>query len=163
MQTKQNGSGSPRDIDYKRQMALQIRLRSSQKPYRYPRAINGGTAQLRRQNLRPVLNPKMQTAGYTLTHLNVEDGDLLRFVDRVPDAQVAPVLRHDDVTLGHPLDVAAERQQGCALLQPTRGRGTSGSSSRRGRKRPCGLWGFHNIQKPKLFFVPMTEFWQNKM
>lgn len=67
----------------------------------------------------PVL-AKTRTA-VTLAHLNVEDGDLLRLVDGVPDAQVVLVLRHDDVTLGDPLNVAAKGQQRRALLQATRG------------------------------------------
>jgi hypothetical protein len=39
------------------------------------------------------------------------DGDLVWRVDVVPDAQVASVLRHHHVAVGHPLHVRAEVQQ----------------------------------------------------
>mmetsp|Transcript_15916 Transcript_15916/g.37995 ORF Transcript_15916/g.37995 Transcript_15916/m.37995 type:complete len:208 (-) Transcript_15916:510-1133(-) len=49
--------------------------------------------------------------------LDLEDGDTLWRVDRVPHAQVVPVLRDDDVRVGDPLHVARVVEQGRARLR----------------------------------------------
>eukprot|EP00959_Pyramimonas_sp_CCMP1952_P474805 9503851-Pyramimonas_sp.AAC.15 len=56
------------------------------------------------------------TFGGSAPYLDGEDGDLIRVVDGVPHAEVAPVLRHHHVALRHPLHVRAVVQHGGALL-----------------------------------------------